>query len=153
MGGNEQALCHLGRRQPAGGERADLATAGLADRITTAGGDLFAPDPYPDGHDMALLSLILHSFRPDQDREILAKTFACLPSGGIVLISELLVNDEKTGPPPAALMSLTMLVEAEGRNYTAAEYEEWLTAAGFRNARRIDIDVPAANGVIIAEKP
>jgi hypothetical protein len=130
-----------------------IAAAGLADRITTAGGDLFAPDPYPDGHDMALLSLILHSFRPDQDREILAKTFACLPSGGIVLISELLVNDEKTGPPPAALMSLTMLVEDEGRNYTAAEYEEWLTEAGFRNARRIDIDVPAANGGIIAEKP
>ena len=111
------------------------------------------PDPYPRGHDISLLSLILHTFTPDQDKQILAKTFACLPSGGLILISELLVNDDKTGPPPAALMSLTMLVEDEGRNYTAAEYEHWLTQTGFRNPRRIPLNVPGANGAIIAEKP
>jgi hypothetical protein len=130
-----------------------IAAAGLSGRISTAAGDLFAPGPYPAGHDVALLSLILHSFNPDQDRQILAKTFACLPSGGLVLISELLVDDDKTGPPPAALMSLTMLVEDEGRNYTAAEYEHWLTETGFRRTRRIPLDVPGANGAIIAEKP
>ena len=70
-----------------------------------------------------------------------------------MVISELLVNDDKTGPPPAALMSLTMLVEDEGRNYTAAEYEQWLTETGFRNVRRVPLDVPAANGLILAEKP
>ena len=130
-----------------------IAAAGLSGQISTAAGDLFAPGPYPAGHDVALLSLILHSFTPDQDQQILAKTFACLPSGGLILISELLVNDDKTGPPPAALMSLTMLVEDEGRNYTAAEYEQWLTQAGFRHTRRIPLDVPGANGAIIAEKP
>jgi 3-hydroxy-5-methyl-1-naphthoate 3-O-methyltransferase len=130
-----------------------IAAAGLSDRIVTAAGDLFASDPYPGGHDVALLSLIMHSFTPDQDRQILAKTFDCLPSGGLVVISELLVNDDKTGPPPAALMSLTMLVEDEGRNYTAAEYEQWLTETGFRNVRRVPLDVPAANGLILAEKP
>jgi hypothetical protein len=90
---------------------------------------------------------------PDQDRQILAKTLDCLPSGGLVVISELLVNDDKTGPPPAALMSLTMLIEDEGRNYTAAEYEQWLTETGFHNARSLALDVPGANGLIIAEKP
>lgn len=130
-----------------------IAAAGLSGRITTAAGDLFAPGPYPAGHDIALLSMILHTFTPDQDKQILAKTFACLPSGGLVLVSELLVNDDKTGPPPAALMSLTMLVEDEGRNYTAAEYEHWLTETGFRRTRRIPLDVPGANGAIIAEKP
>jgi hypothetical protein len=95
----------------------------------------------------------MRSFTPDQDRQILAKTFACLPSGGLVLISELLVNDDKTGPPPAALMSLTMLIEDEERNYTAAEYEQWLTETGFRYPRRVPLNVPGANGLIIAEKP
>jgi hypothetical protein len=64
-----------------------------------------APPPvtrsHPAGHDVALLSLILHSFTPDQDRLILARTF-CLPGGGLVLVTELLVNDDKTGPPPRA---------------------------------------------------
>jgi 3-hydroxy-5-methyl-1-naphthoate 3-O-methyltransferase len=132
---------------------AKIAAAGLSDRIATAAGDLFASDPYPSGHDVALLSLIMHSFTPDQDRQILAKTQDCLPSGGLVVISELLVNDEKTGPPPAALMSLTMLIEDEGRNYTATEYEQWLTETGFQNPRRIPLNVPAANGLIIADKP
>ncbi|HEY7431808.1 MAG TPA: methyltransferase [Streptosporangiaceae bacterium] len=130
-----------------------VAEAGLADRITTAECDLFAPGPYPTGHDVALLSLILHSFTPEQGKQILAKTFACLPSGGLLLISELMVNDDKTGPPPAALMSLTMLVEDEGRSYTAAEYEEWLGDTGFQQARRVTLDVPGANGLITAEKP
>lgn len=130
-----------------------IAAAGLSDRIATAAGDLFGASPYPTDHDTALLSLILHSFTPDAGRQILAKTFACLPSGGMVVISELLVNDEKTGPPPAALMSLTMLVEDEGRNYTAAEYEKWLAETGFENARRVAVDVPGANGFIIADKP
>jgi uncharacterized HhH-GPD family protein len=60
------------------------------------------------------------------------------------LISELLVNDEKTGPAPAAPMSLTMLVEDEGRNYRAAEYADWLADAGFRDVRRLPLDVPGA---------
>jgi hypothetical protein len=45
-----------------------IAAAGLSGRITTAAGDLFAPGPYPAGHDIAVLSLILHSFTPEQDR-------------------------------------------------------------------------------------
>lgn len=69
------------------------------------------------------------------------------------MIGELLVNDDKTGPPPAALMSLTMLIEDEGRNYTAAEYEQWLTETSFQHPRRIPSTSPAPNGLIIAEKP
>jgi hypothetical protein len=40
-------------------------------------------------------------------------------------------------------MSLTMLVEDEGRNYIGAEYEQWLTETGFRNPRRIPPTFPA----------
>jgi hypothetical protein len=40
------------------------------------------------------------------------------------VISELLVNDEKTGPPAAAFDEANMLVETVGSNYTAAEYEQ-----------------------------
>ena len=46
-----------------------------------------------------------------------------------------------------------MLVEDEGRNYTAAEYEQWLTETGFRQPRRVPLKVPGANGLITAGKP
>jgi hypothetical protein len=130
-----------------------IADADLADRITTQAGDLFDDDAYPPGHDVALLSLILHSFTENQDREILDKCFHALPSGGTALISELLVDDDKTGPAPAALMSLTMLVEDESRNDTGAEYTGWLTDAGFTDIQRLPLDAPGAIGILLAHKP
>ncbi len=57
------------------------------------------------------------------------------------------------GSIQAALMSLTMLVEDEGRNYTAAEYHQWLTDAGFTDLRRVTVDVPGANGFLMPAKP
>jgi hypothetical protein len=68
------------------------------------------------------------------------------------VISELLVNDEKTGPPPAALMSLNMLIETEGRNYTPAEYSSWLEDTGFTDTRTVWFDAPGANGAVTARK-
>ncbi|MGO6674153.1 hypothetical protein AB9E29_24355 [Rhizobium leguminosarum] len=54
-----------------------------------------------------------------------------------MIISELLVNDEKTGPAPAALMSLNMLIVAEGRNYAPAEYSAWIEEAGVRDIETV----------------
>jgi 3-hydroxy-5-methyl-1-naphthoate 3-O-methyltransferase len=130
-----------------------IAAAGLSDRITNQAGDLFDDDSYPPGHDLALLSLILHAFTEERDREILRKSLHAVARGGALLISELLVDDDKTGPAPAALMSLTMPVEDEGRNYTGAEYTRWLTDAGFTDIQRLPIDAPGANGILLAHKP
>lgn len=107
--------------------------AGLSDRIATAGGDFFA-EPLPSGHDAVLMSMILHDWSEERNREILRRFYAALPSGGTIIINELLVNDEKTGPPPAALMSLNMLIETEGgRNYTPGRVR---TLARGRRIRR-----------------
>jgi ubiquinone/menaquinone biosynthesis C-methylase UbiE len=127
--------------------------SGLSERIQTVGGDFFA-DALPKGHDVMLLSMILHDWTEEHNREILRKSYDALPSGGGIVISELLVNDEKTGPPPAALMSLNMLIETEGgRNYTPAEYSSWLEDTGFTDTRTAWFEAPGANGAITARKP
>ena len=127
-----------------------IAEAGLSDRIATEGGNFF--ERLPGDHDVHLLSMILHDWDETKNRALLRRSFEALPSGGAVVISELLVNDEKTGPAPAALMSLNMLIETEGRNYTAAEYSAWLEEAGFRNVETVRFDAPAANGAVIGRK-
>jgi len=123
----------------------------LTDRIETAGGNFF--EQLPEDHDVHLLSMILHDWDEAKNRALLRRSFEALPSGGAVVISELLVNDEKTGPAPAALMSLNMLIETEGRNYTSAEYSAWLEEAGFRHVETVWFDAPAANGAVIGRKP
>jgi 3-hydroxy-5-methyl-1-naphthoate 3-O-methyltransferase len=127
------------------------AQAGLADRVEVMGGDFFGA--FPSGHDLHLFSMIMHDWDEAKNRGLLRRSFAALPSGGAVVISELLVNDDKTGPAPAALMSLNMLIETEGRNYTPAEYTEWLEEAGFRAIETVWFDAPGANGAVIGRKP
>jgi hypothetical protein len=129
-----------------------IIEAGLTDRIETAGGNFF--EQLPGDHDVHLLSMILHDWDEAKNRALLRRSFEALPSGGAVVISELLVNDEKTGPAPAALMSLNMLIETEGgRNYTPAEYSAWLDEAGFRRVETVWFDAPAASGAVIGRKP
>lgn len=131
-----------------------VAGAGLADRIGTAAGNFLTDPALPTGHDVILLSMIMHDWSEAQNRSILAKCFDALPVGGTIVISELLLNDERTGPPAAALMGMTMLVETEGgRNYSGAEYATWLTDTGFTDVRTVPFDAPGANGAVLARRP
>jgi 3-hydroxy-5-methyl-1-naphthoate 3-O-methyltransferase len=130
-----------------------ILAAGYQDRIAVAPGDFLTDPELPTGHDVVLLSMILHDWTPAQDLAILGKCFAALPSGGQIVISELLVNDDKTGPPAAALMSLNMLVETVGRNYTPTEYRTWLHDTGFVDIDTVWFQAPGANGAILARKP
>jgi hypothetical protein len=127
--------------------------AGLAERIETLTGDFFADTSLPSGYDTILLSMIMHDWAEDRCRTILRKCWAALPSGGQVIIAELLVNDARTGPPAAALMSLNMLIETKGRNYTPAEYSAWLSDLGFQDPRTVWFEAPGANGAVIGRKP
>src|SRR6266571_931720 len=130
-----------------------IAESGLSGRVTTHPGDFFADPKYPAGHDVILLSMIMHDWNEQEDRGILRKCYEALAPGGAVVISELLVNDEKTGPPPAALMSLNMLVETlGGRNYTPSEYRAWLEDTGFRDVKVIWFESAGANGAVIGYK-
>jgi 3-hydroxy-5-methyl-1-naphthoate 3-O-methyltransferase len=66
----------------------------------------------------------------------------------------LLLDADRTGPAPAALMGMNMLVETQGgRNYSDAEYAQWLAGAGFTRIRTVRFDAPGANGVVLGVKP
>lgn len=136
-------VCDLARQR--------IDAAGMSGRIGTAAVDFFT-DPLPAGHDAVLLSMILHDWNETQNRQILTACLDALPAEGIVLISELLVADDKSGPVDAALMSMNMLVGTWGRNYTAAEYTGWLREAGCVHVHTVRFDAPGANGVVIGEK-
>lgn len=107
-----------------------VAAAGLADRIEVAPGDMFA-EPFPSGYDAVLLSQILHDWPPDTGRILLGKAFDALPSGGMVIVHEKLVEDDGAGPLANVLVHLDMLVWTEGQQLAPSELSEHLAAAGF----------------------
>jgi 3-hydroxy-5-methyl-1-naphthoate 3-O-methyltransferase len=129
-----------------------VAAAGLRDRISTIKGDFFADPSLPGGHDAIALSQILHDWSEEKNRQILRKCYGALEPGGLVLVIELLVNDEKTGPMDAAMRSLTMLVATEGRNYTGAEYSAWLRDTGFADVQVVVMNEETGLGAVLGRK-
>lgn len=123
----------------------------LSDKITALPGDFFKDD-FPQGIDVVLFSNLLHDWEESKIEQLLKKTFQSLPSGGAVIISDLILNNEGTEPLYAALMSLTLLLDTKGgANYTEEQYTRWLNRAGFRDITIKPIS--GSNRIVTAIKP
>lgn len=117
--------------------RRHIRAAGLEDRITLRTGDL-TRDDFGSGYDLVLLSAICHMLSPGENRDLLSRVRRALNPGGRVVISDFVLEPDKTAPKFAALFSINMLaVTRGGANYNEAEYREWLEATGFNEIRRV----------------
>lgn len=117
-----------------------VAQHGLAARYDYLAGDLKEVDFGADRFDLAILGNIVHSEGEASSRRLFARLHTALAAGGRLAILDFFPNDERSGPPPAVLFALNMLVNTEhGDTFTVAEYRAWLTAAGFASVETVDI--------------
>jgi 3-hydroxy-5-methyl-1-naphthoate 3-O-methyltransferase len=107
-----------------------LVARGFADRVKVKVGDMFA-DALPEDCDMHLFSNVLHDWDEPRVRQLLAKSFAALPAGGMIVIHDAHINADKTGPLPVAAYSTLLMTITEGKCYSEKEMAEYLHAAGF----------------------
>ena len=115
----------------------------LQDRVQTMEFDFFN-DQIPKDCDVAFLSHIIHISDREKNIELLKKIHSSLPEKGMIIISEWLLNDEKTGPVPSALMGLNMIIEnRRGRSYSYSEVSQMLTEVGFKNIEKRPLVQPA----------
>lgn len=112
-----------------------IADYGLSDRLGVATGDMWET-ALPTG-DIHFYSQIFHDWPEDKCRFLAQKSADSLPSGGRIVIHEILYHDDKTGPLPAASSSIGMLLWTEGRQYSGAEMTAMLTDAGFASVEII----------------
>jgi ubiquinone/menaquinone biosynthesis C-methylase UbiE len=128
-----------------------VARFGFADRWSYVEGDLHDAD-FGSGHHVATLGHILHSEGERRSRELLAKTYAALTSGGTIAIAEFLVNKERTGPVQGLLFAVNMLINTqEGNTWSFEEIGAWLEEVGFKNIRTLP--APGPSPLILATKP
>lgn len=129
-----------------------IAAAGLSDRYRTETADLFE-GPFPKGADVATLSWILHDWNDEKCLAILKHAHAALSDDGVLLISEMVMNDDFSGSSLwSEIYSLFMLVccESSGRERTESEHRALLRDAGFG-----PVEVLRSNGprdLIVARK-
>jgi 3-hydroxy-5-methyl-1-naphthoate 3-O-methyltransferase len=115
----------------------------LQDKVQTTEFDFFN-DQMPKDCDVAFLSHIIHGLDREKNIELLKRVYDGLPEKGMIIISEWLLNDEKTGPVPSALMGLTMILEnSGGRSYSYSEVSQMLTEVGFKSIEKRPLIEPA----------
>jgi len=79
---------------------------------------------------------ILHDWDLPQKKFLLGKAFEALPKGGVLIVYEALIDDERRENAFGLLMSLNMLIEtAGGFDYTGADCQGWMREAGFSHTR------------------
>ena len=115
--------------------RKRLAEAGVSDRVRLVAGDFYRNE-LPEGHDLALLSAIIHQNSPGENIELFRKVFRALVPGGRIVIRDHVMDPGRTRPRDGAVFAVNMLVNTEGGStYTFEEIRAWLEEAGFASIR------------------
>lgn len=109
--------------------RKEIARHGLTDRIGVVSGDMFAM-AWPAA-DVVLLSNVLHDWDLPEVRLLLGKAAEALSPGGLLVIHDAFIHDDKSGPVAVAEYSALLMNITRGKCYSAAEYGDELRRAGF----------------------
>lgn len=108
--------------------------ADMGTHVRTAGVNMFTEE-WPHGHTGHFFSNVFHDWSDETNRLLARKSFDALPSGGRIFLNEILMDDDGTGPFPAAAFSLLMLVGTLGKQYSLAEFRDILESAGFTDVQ------------------
>ena len=128
-----------------------IRTAGLAGRITTRAGDMLTVPLEDETYDLVLLSAVCHMFSPEDNRRLLERAHRALTPHGRLVISDFILEADKTAPRFAALFALNMLTGTRGgSSYSEPEYAAWLKEAGFAESKRVRMPGPVS--LMIATK-
>ncbi|MCX5914887.1 MAG: methyltransferase, partial [Deltaproteobacteria bacterium] len=101
--------------------RRRLGEAAVLDRITLVGGDYYR-DEFPPGHDLALISAIIHQNSPGENLDLYRKVFRALVPGGRIVIRDHIMEPDRTRPRDGAIFAVNRLVGTRGGNtYTFEE--------------------------------
>jgi SAM-dependent methyltransferase len=132
--------------------RRRLGPTGLLERLTLVAGN-FYEDPFPGGHDLVLLSAIIHQNSPEQNEALYRKCLDALEAGGRLVIRDHILSPDRTRPRSGALFAINMLVATPGGGcYTFQEIRAGLDAAGFERVRQLRDD-GQMDGLVEAFRP
>lgn len=127
-----------------------IAAYGLTGRIECLPADMLK-EPWPKDRDAVLFSNIFHDWDWDTCASFARSAATALKPGGTILLHEMLLDEDRSGPLTVACFSVTMLLYERGRQYTAGELRQLLEAAGF-----VDFQATATFGyysLVQARKP
>jgi ubiquinone/menaquinone biosynthesis C-methylase UbiE len=107
----------------------------VGSKIKIIKGD-FLMDDLPTGADVALISTVLDGYDEPECKKLLKKVFTVLKPQGVVIVNEMMLNEERTGPLFPAVFSLELMIERNtGDSRTVEEVSRWMKNTGFVNIK------------------
>lgn len=123
--------------------------SGVEARASFHAADFFV-DPLPSV-DVLVLGHVLHNWDLSQKKRLIARCYEALAPGGVLLVYDAMIDDDRRANGFGLLMSLNMLlVTAGGAGYTVADCRQWLQEAGFHGVRAESLT--AADAAVIGYK-
>ncbi len=131
-----------------------IAQSGLSDRVQTLPGDATTADYGQAQYDGVLFSGVLHQMDAPTIQALFGKAFRALRPGGILTVSDVMLDASKTQPAFATLFSLQMLLTSQaGGVFASDDCARWLTDAGFTDVHAQPLPPPLPYIVLTARKP
>ena len=109
---------------------AAIARRSYSDRVQVIEGDMLKGD-LPSGFDVHLISNVLHDWNEKTVEQVLRKSQQALDPGGLLVVHDVHINENKTGPFPNAAYSAMLMHATEGKCYSTSELYPLLRALGF----------------------
>lgn len=111
-----------------------VAEVGVAGRVEFVSGSFF--DQELPKADVILMGHILHDWDLPVKKMLIEKAYAAVPAGGALVVYESIIDDDRSKNAFGLMMSLNMLIETPGGfDFTGADCEGWMKAAGFQSTR------------------
>ena len=107
---------------------------------------------YPDlTYDLVIVAHVCRFIGEERSRTLLDKISKSLCTGGTLILADVFLKDDLSGPPAALTLDLSMLVNtAQGHISTCSEVSRWLEGSDLTHIRRLDGVGPFP--VLVAQK-
>lgn len=130
-----------------------IADHKAAENVKTQPGS-YLKDPFGTGYDVVLLSSMISQEGPDVIASILRKSFGAMETGGLLMVQEQFLDNEKTGPLLPVLVGLNQLIHTPaGRAYSAEEVARMAEEVGFKDVTFRALPDPSPFTLITGTKP
>lgn len=128
-----------------------ITEAGMVDRVRYIPANALEAE-WPTGQDAILMSYLFSGVPGDVVPRLVRDAFDCLAPGGHFMVHDFMVEDERTGPPMAALWQLQhMAFTPDARSVTPGWLKGLMEEAGFTDIREEDM-IPGLTRLIHARK-
>ena len=129
-----------------------IATAGMVDRIRYIPSNALVAE-WPKEQGAILMSYLFSGIPGAEVSRLVDYAFDCLAAGGSFMVHDFMVENDRTGPPMAALWQLQhMAFTPEARSVTPGWLRTRLQEAGFVDIQEDEM-IPGLTRLIHARKP